>query len=1374
MQSFDNNGEIDKDKLTENLGDVNGIDTGSIPSDSDFDFPLTIVVDDYEVVIEENGDVHIEGEEGGNTNTTPGGNTNTNPGGNTSGEDNETGGGNTTGGDNETGGENTSGDGNETGGNNDTGDSNTVGEVEIPDAETSGVIEVSGPTWSNGTASITISKGAGVDSSLKMQYKKADQSDDQYVTVSGNSETISGLKDGDVVIVRLTDGNENYGGTKTINIEDANKPTVVVNQGTVTETSIVVTVDATDSESGMPSPATYKYYIKPSTEENYPTEPTITNNSNSYTFDGREDNTSYDIKVEVTDNAGNTGSGELKGVKTLITIPAGDVEGAIKVEGPTWTEGKASISVSIGDDVDDSLYLEYKKGETGEYIRLEGDTIGDLVSGDTIYIHLTDGTRDGTDKTVDILDTKSPNVTVTNGTITTNSITVNVVATDGESGMPSPASYKYYIAKADGGSFAEEPDGVASESATHTFEGLEAEVTYNIRVEVSDVAGNNGTGTTTATTGTMPDAGAVGSLTWGGIVWNPDERTASTTISKGADVEESLQLQYQIVADKNSQPVEDSYRVINDGGTISGIENGNVVYARLWDGNNGGKAASLEVRDTNPPTVNVTEGTVGETSISVNVSASDNEAGMPDTITYKYYIKKNEDSDYPTQPEDTNTTGSYTFEGLDDNTGYDMKVEVDDYAGNTGAEELIGIRTLITIPEGNVEGAINVTDPVWSGGQATITVTKGENVDDSLYLECRKGETGEYTKLEGTAISNLVNGDKIYIHLTDGTRDGTDKVITISDTTGPTVSVTQGTVTTNSITVNVNANDAESGMPAPPTYEYYIKESTASTYPTTPDGGASTDASHTFTGLKQNISYDIQVKTSDVAGNPGIGTITIKTGTVPDAGDGQTGSIVWGNVNWDPSRGTASITVSKGSGVDESLQIQYQVVANGGSFSEDAYQTINNGGTISNLTHGSVVYARLWDGTNGGNPATQNIQDNVKPSATIQFTENTADVDAQITATVTQTDNESGVASGKYIFNTVSGNIGEDEASYTGTISGNTVTVSASAEGTYYLHVLTIDRAGNKKETISGTVEIKKPGPVYLPNMTQTGGNESTGIVATDGKNNEWVWVEVPNSIYTTAKSDTDHDAIYNDMKIYTADYNDSNYTDTYASGSGNFSNETAYNNEKNRMLKSVYDNGGFWISRYEIGTTNASQSVSTNTTSVTTPVSQQNAYPIVNKTQPQSQQIVRKMNSNANLLFGVQWDLTLKFLEVKGGLNVSDITSDSMSWGNYYNAGFTINRGQYNTVWGMNTSWTNATNVSKPSYDWWKLTTGAADRNCKMNIYDLAGNVYEWTLESYSSSGVTYRGGSGRDYGGHPASLRFNDFTSAYDYSTGFRAALY
>ena len=38
-------------------------------------------------------------------------------------------------------------------------------------------------------------------------------------------------------------------------------------------------------------------------------------------------------------------------------------------------------------------------------------------------------------------------------------------------------------------------------------------------------------------------------------------------------------------------------------------------------------------------------------------------------------------------------------------------------------------------------------------------------------------------------------------------------------------------------------------------------------------------------------------------------------------------------------------------------------------------------------------------------------------------------------------------------------------------------------------------------------------------------------------------------------------------------------------------------------------------------------------------------------------------------------------------------------------------------------------------------LTTGATERNSSKNIYDVAGNVIEWTTESYSSNGRVGRG---------------------------------
>ena len=66
------------------------------------------------------------------------------------------------------------------------------------------------------------------------------------------------------------------------------------------------------------------------------------------------------------------------------------------------------------------------------------------------------------------------------------------------------------------------------------------------------------------------------------------------------------------------------------------------------------------------------------------------------------------------------------------------------------------------------------------------------------------------------------------------------------------------------------------------------------------------------------------------------------------------------------------------------------------------------------------------------------------------------------------------------------------------------------------------------------------------------------------------------------------------------------------------------------------------------------------------------------------------------------------------------------------------------------------------------------------MNIYDLAGNVYEWTLE-YDASEVsplvlcTIRGGTyGGSGSGNPASYRNGDGTVFNYDKIGFRASLY
>ena len=74
-------------------------------------------------------------------------------------------------------------------------------------------------------------------------------------------------------------------------------------------------------------------------------------------------------------------------------------------------------------------------------------------------------------------------------------------------------------------------------------------------------------------------------------------------------------------------------------------------------------------------------------------------------------------------------------------------------------------------------------------------------------------------------------------------------------------------------------------------------------------------------------------------------------------------------------------------------------------------------------------------------------------------------------------------------------------------------------------------------------------------------------------------------------------------------------------------------------------------------------------------------------------------------------------------------------------------------------------------------LTAGASDDTKKMNIYDFAGNEWEWTLEKTSSRGgpCARRGGYYHDTGSNfPASYRSNNSTTYSNIDIGFRPTLY
>ena len=126
-----------------------------------------------------------------------------------------------------------------------------------------------------------------------------------------------------------------------------------------------------------------------------------------------------------------------------------------------------------------------------------------------------------------------------------------------------------------------------------------------------------------------------------------------------------------------------------------------------------------------------------------------------------------------------------------------------------------------------------------------------------------------------------------------------------------------------------------------------------------------------------------------------------------------------------------------------------------------------------------------------------------------------------------------------------------------------------------------------------------------------------------------------------------------------------------------------------------------------------------------------------------------------STLIYGVQWDAIMTWIDptyANEDGTCSSFVSNSARKGNYYE--------------------TENTNEWKGKI----AICGVSDNYRVKNIYDLAGNVAEWTMEAYSDNSRVRRGGNylSSGYGG-PASFRFSHDPSSKEYGyIGFRVALY
>ena len=338
------------------------------------------------------------------------------------------------------------------------------------------------------------------------------------------------------------------------------------------------------------------------------------------------------------------------------------------------------------------------------------------------------------------------------------------------------------------------------------------------------------------------------------------------------------------------------------------------------------------------------------------------------------------------------------------------------------------------------------------------------------------------------------------------------------------------------------------------------------------------------------------------------------------------------------------------------------------------------------------------------------------------------------------------------------------------------------------------------------------------------------GLVITDSEGNEYVWIEVPNDgtgpVYTAVKneeenSDKYYEEIAKALRAYctkdakggdlikdgtisdgmygkTSTYG---YKDVWYDGSGKLESESSNKEDKTgcgltnneykelykKMLKSVYTNGGFWIGRYEAGTTSPRGNKNDPIEGLKAE-SKQDLYPINYVKCSQAQTLASKASSsasiNSSLMFGIQWDLVLRFLSNKG-VDTSLLNDNSETWGNY-KLEYPLNQSTAHGYKGIYASskltWSEIeSEYTHNGTEYIALSTGATERNKKKNIYDLAGNMYEWTLEhaTYVYRGTSYpcaRRGGNFNYsgGGVPASDRDGVTTSGSGYSLGLRVSLY
>ena len=508
------------------------------------------------------------------------------------------------------------------------------------------------------------------------------------------------------------------------------------------------------------------------------------------------------------------------------------------------------------------------------------------------------------------------------------------------------------------------------------------------------------------------------------------------------EIKEGYKVEYQIEGEE--------WKSYTEGNQIQ-VGNGKKISARYYtEEGKKGKIASRIIRDEIAPKIQVSIEKQSSSTIQVRAVATDNEMGVDESLGYKYYIKKEGESEYEYKGQ--NETGEYEYTNLEAKTNYDILVTANDLGGNTGSGKVQGITEegeAPTLVEGeNIVITKTPDDNTLTNGNVTITINT-IGIESKYYIEY--SENGSTYERYSNGIE-VENNKTIYVRINDGEKASNRIEVEINniDKELPQVQVALGSKTSNSITVNIEVIDNK-GEEENQEYVYKIKKTGEGSYTQT---YRSTNKTYVFSNLEQNTSYDIEVEARDIVGNVGTGNLLNQMTEEVTSGL-EEGAITFTNPSW--SNGTASIQIS----TNTSYQIEYQLNGTTGSWIE-----IANGGTISSLSHNTTVYARLTDGINAGEYASTSIKDTVAPTVSISTSNLTQ---TSVTLTVTASDGQSGLADSErytyYLGTTQKASNNTNSYTYTG-LTANT---------SYTLKVIVKDKAGGETEKSANIVTLSYP-----------------------------------------------------------------------------------------------------------------------------------------------------------------------------------------------------------------------------------------------------------------------------------------------------------